>query len=62
MKRNYLDPMMQNPRKLATLPTMKKARNAGVGVSTFREALPESGTMSARHEPRFSCSLRVGGR
>ena len=45
--------------KLATLPTMKKNETEGVSVSTFREALPESRTISARHEPRFSCSLRV---
>ena len=40
MKWNYLDPMMQNPAKLATLPTMKKTKRKVWSVSTFREALP----------------------
>ena len=36
MKWNYLDPMMQNPAKLATLPTMKKTKRKVWSGSTFR--------------------------
>lgn len=62
MKWNYLDPMMQNPAKLATLPTMKKAKRKVWSVSTFREALPmvEDDLLSLAMNLAFSCSLRVG--
>lgn len=62
MKWNYLDPMMQNPAKLATLPTMKKTKRKVWSVSTFREALPrvEDDILALAMNLAFSCSLRVG--
>lgn len=59
---NYLDPMMQNPAKLATLPTMKKTKRKVWSVSTFREALPrvEDDILALAMNLAFSCSLRVG--
>ena len=62
MEWNYLDPMMQNPAKLATLPTMKKTKRKVWSVSTFREALPrvEDDILALAMNLAFSCSLRVG--